>query len=645
VPAVFNIAAGDTQGLIDAMATANSNGDSSNVINLTDSTYDLQTVNNNLYGPNGLPEVANNLTIHGNGATIERLSGGGLGTPDFRLFYVAGGMEGAAGSLTMDNATLENGIAKGGDSNNGGGGLGAGGAIFNQGTLILTNVTFTGNEALGGGSGVSTAGNGGGGMGTNSPAGNDDGGGFGGIFNVHSGGGTGGLGGGGGGDGFLLTTSSGGNATDLAPGSGGGKGGFGGSILTTAGDGGEGGQGTANSNAANSGDGGAFGKGGLSGLADSSGAGSGSGGGGGGVGGGGGGVGGGGGAGAYGGGNGGFGGGGGVGGAFGGNGGFGAGSGAGPTAATGGAGGFGGGSGGGNFGGGGAGMGGAIFNMGADSAHPNSGTATLVNCTLAGNTAQGGGGGSSGINALGQGLGGAVFNLDGKITLTNDTLAANHAFLGGDVYNLAYGNDIDTGGTVTAGLVLNNSILANPTSLIDDNDNGTHTATVSGSHNLVTSSLGPINAGVITLTANPLLGPLQNNGGLTPTMLPLSGSPVLGAGDPSLAPSTDQRGTPRPPNGPTDLGSVQLSVAQSPPSHPPGSSAPGSPPTPPSLFQAILNLYIAEVEKDIGFGDPRALRDTIDFNAQCTVIFGINIAPLIEMLADSNVAAAHGGNS
>ncbi len=91
VPTVFNIAAGDTQGLINAMETANANGDSSNVINLTNSTYTLQTVNNNFYGPNGLPYVGNNLTIHGNGATIERFVKAGFLTPDLRLFYVGGG--------------------------------------------------------------------------------------------------------------------------------------------------------------------------------------------------------------------------------------------------------------------------------------------------------------------------------------------------------------------------------------------------------------------------------------------------------------------------------------------------------------------------------------------------------------------------
>jgi hypothetical protein len=119
--------------------------------------------------------------------------------------------------------------------------------------------------------------------------------------------------------------------------------------------------------------------------------------------------------------------------------------------------------------------------------------------------------------------------------------------------------------------VLNNSILA--TSIGNDpmgsndlasgaiNGKGINTATVSGSHNLVMSHDGPIGAGIIALTVDPHLGPLQNNGGLTPTMLPLPGSPVLGAGTPSLAPSTDQRGHPRPPGGPIDLGSVQVSGA------------------------------------------------------------------------------------
>jgi hypothetical protein len=53
--------------------------------------------------------------------------------------------------------------------------------------------------------------------------------------------------------------------------------------------------------------------------------------------------------------------------------------------------------------------------------------------------------------------------------------------------------------------------------------------------------------------ANPMLGPLQNNGGPTKTMALLSGSPAIDAGNPSGCTDgqghllkTDQRGMPRP---------------------------------------------------------------------------------------------------
>jgi hypothetical protein len=90
-PAVFNVAADDVygpNGLVAAINTANSNGDSNNTINLKKSTYDLTTINNFWYGPNGLPAISSNLTIHGKGATIERDSA----AMPFRLFYVYGGV-------------------------------------------------------------------------------------------------------------------------------------------------------------------------------------------------------------------------------------------------------------------------------------------------------------------------------------------------------------------------------------------------------------------------------------------------------------------------------------------------------------------------------------------------------------------------
>jgi len=646
VPATFYLDPGNVGELVADINTANTNGQA-NVINLfNNSTYDLTKIDNYWYGPNGLPPITSNLTIHGNGAIIQRDPA--QGTSDFRLFYVSGGMELNPGSLTMDNVTLKNGIAKGGDSYSGGGGLGAGGAIFNQGTLNLTAVTFVGNTAQGGSSGVrgsnSDIGDGGGGMGQDAPE-IGSGGGFGGSVGNYGGAGAASPGGGGGG--FLA------GAKGSGP-NGGGLGGFG----SDGGDGGTGaieklqhdmpygyggnfGQGGSPNNGSGNGSfyggGGGVGGGGAPSLeADNAGGGGfGGGGGGGNV--------------AAQGGNGGFGGGGGGGGVSNGNGG---------TIGGPGHGGFGGGNGSfGGFGGGGAGMGGAIFNMGADSAHSGCGTATLVNCTLTNNTAQGGSSPfRSGPSALGQGLGGALFNLDGNVTLTNDTVSGNHAsFAGHAVYNLAYGNDIDTGAPVQAELVLNNNILANTggTFLPDlvstvQNANLAATATVSGTHNLVMLHAGTINPGVITQIADPMLGPLQNNGGLTPTMKPQSGSPVLGGGDHSVAPGTDQRGVPRrlgPLPVPIDLGSVQVSGAIAPPPNLP--LAPPSPPAPSALHRppllGFLDALLAGVETVNGngtetvvdsiFGIPLfiSLYDSAG-KLMSVTLFGIDITFLVEML-------------
>jgi hypothetical protein len=85
---------------------------------------------------------------------------------------------------------------------------------------------------------------------------------------------------------------------------------------------------------------------------------------------------------------------------------------------------------------------------------------------------------------------------------------------------------------------------------------------------------------------NPLLGPLQFNGGPTQTLALLPGSPALGAGtDFSLQggiPNTDQRGLPRPgPNG-FDLGAFQTQ----PPA--PTSSSQSQPSVPPRLMAYVV---------------------------------------------------------
>ena len=120
-----------------------------NTITLTapaTSPYVLTAVNNATDGPTGTPVIsggakhlaADNLTIVGNGDTIERGTNAGA----FRLFDVA-----AHGSLTLENLTLGNGLAYGAGS------AAQGGAVRNQGNLLLNQVTVggygLGNEAFG----------------------------------------------------------------------------------------------------------------------------------------------------------------------------------------------------------------------------------------------------------------------------------------------------------------------------------------------------------------------------------------------------------------------------------------------------------------------------------------------------------------
>src|SRR5579871_6620960 len=139
--------AATTSALIADISAANKAG-GSNTITLkapTTSPYVLMAVNNtnkgaNGVGANGLPVIGgskgDNLTIIGNGDTIERSTA--ANTPAFRLFDVASGS-----SLTLENVTLRNGLAQGLGS------LGDGGAIFNQGTLTVSDSAVSANAGNG----------------------------------------------------------------------------------------------------------------------------------------------------------------------------------------------------------------------------------------------------------------------------------------------------------------------------------------------------------------------------------------------------------------------------------------------------------------------------------------------------------------
>jgi len=593
VPASISVPAGDVNALIAAINDANdeTTHPGADTIVLAGGTYTFSAADNWEFGPNALPIITSNITIDGHGATLDSTA-----TTRLRFFYVAGNSVGnlPTGTLTLRDLTLQNGKQQGGNGG-GGGGAGMGGAIFNHGNLTLERVTLTNNTARGGNGGA---------IGSGAGIGQDSqgriGGGFGGAPTGMGGdGGVGGFkGGGGGGGGFRVgddgmgsTPNSGKGANGGGSGLLGGNGGAGNSIPAPealGGDGGGGGHTLGGGSGANYGLGpGGVGGGGVGGggggLSISDGSGSG--------------------------GGGGFGGGGGGGRGpdNGGAGGFGGGGGGVSRSSTnshissGGSGGFGAGRGGiyisgnGFFGGGGGGgLGGAIFS--------HLGTLSLINCTLTNNTAQGGDGGDASSTFSGNGsgtggeggsgLGGALFNLNGTVTVTNATLAANIVAAGaggagvggaanggngqadgGAIYNLAYGNTF-IGAVTTAAVTLRNSILANSVGgndLINDQRDSTttpaigagdNTATVDyGGRNIVRTSSALSNTsftGALYSTGDPQLGALQDNGGLTKTMLPAAGDPVLDKGVNADAPPTDQRGFIRPQNGTVDIGAVEL---------------------------------------------------------------------------------------
>ncbi|MBX7219709.1 MAG: glycoside hydrolase [Blastocatellia bacterium] len=592
----INVAAGDTAGLISAITTANSNGAGQDTIVLApESTYTFTGVNNFVFGPNALPAITSNIVIEGNGATITR-----SGATNFRFFYVSSGLSTAAiGTLSLRNLTLSNGRVVGGaGGNRAAGGAGMGGAIFNQGALDLQNVLLNGNAAVGGaggpntGSGVGGGTSGGGGMGQDA-GGTGTGGGMGGAITGFAGG-TGGAGGasnatasGGGGGGFRPGDNGASGDTGATSGNGGGQGALGGNggVRTNGRDGGGGGAtgNTANTNGA----GGAFGSGGSVGGTRG--------------GGGGGGVGGGGGGGGrtlsggtQSGGGGGFAGGGG--GGFstgdGGQGGYGGGGG-GTGFTTGGTAGtsrFGGGTGGtsasdgNNGGGGGAGIGGALFNQSLD--YPGGtggvgGKVTMTNVTIANNTATGGAAPGSGASG-GGGFGAALHNLNGRIDMTSCTISGNTNVNGtggtpptlansGAVYNHAFGNRVDTGGTTTALIVITSSIIANTTGGVDIAANrgggaGTNTSTIqfvgAANSNIVETAPSAQNGATITNGAaannvDPNLRTLSNNGGPTQTFLPNPGSPAINTGGPTRTTPTDGRGFPPVVGGAADIGAIE----------------------------------------------------------------------------------------
>jgi len=195
-----------------------------------------------------------------------------------------------------------------------------------------------------------------------------------------------------------------------------------------------------------------------------------------------------------------------------------------------------------------SGAGGGILNFGASAM-------TIVSSVFSGNLAGSGGGAIASFSDTLSRLtnvtisgnstvefGGGIGNVTGPLVLTNVTLSGNTA-LGED------GGAIDNSDPESS-VQLKNTIVAG--------DSGINCSGVLASlgHNLSSdASCGFSGPGDLNNT-NPLLGPLQDNGGPTKSHALLSGSPAIDAGDNAGSPSTDQRGVLRPQDGNSDGNAV-----------------------------------------------------------------------------------------
>ena len=164
----------------------------------------------------------------------------------------------------------------------------------------------------------------------------------------------------------------------------------------------------------------------------------------------------------------------------------------------------------------------------------NTGTATLTDVTVSGNSAATAGG---------------LFNLHGMLSLTNVTVSGNSAaYAGGGLYNYK-GTTSLTNVTVSGNSASNTGGVYNyggTTSLTNTIVAGNSSGDVGGNAFSGTNNL---------IGGNPLLAPLGFYGGSTETLPLLPGSPAIGGGTATGAPTTDQRGVAR--TGRVDIGAFQ----------------------------------------------------------------------------------------
>jgi hypothetical protein len=210
------------------------------------------------------------------------------------------------------------------------------------------------------------------------------------------------------------------------------------------------------------------------------------------------------------------------------------------------------------------------------------GTLTVSNSTLSGNSATQNGGGVynyqgtltvsnstlSGNSATGSfGEGGGIYNgFQGTLTLSNSTLSDNRTDLR-DSFRAGGGLNVST----VSSSVLHNTLIAGNVNIatVTTSDDVSGRLDPGGDYNLIGDGTGMTGlsngvhgnqVGNAFDLIDPLLGPLQDNGGPTFTMALLPGSPAIDAGNNAYATDWDQRGPgyPRIVNGVIDIGAFEV---------------------------------------------------------------------------------------
>jgi hypothetical protein len=221
----------------------------------------------------------------------------------------------------------------------------------------------------------------------------------------------------------------------------------------------------------------------------------------------------------------------------------------------------------------------------------NNATLTIESSTLSGNYAGDYGGGMANDGTItinnstlsdnrGEFAAGAIlngFSTGASLTVSNSTLSGNATQLhGGGIFN--GGQAVITNSTLsgnsgmTAGAIVNRlGTLEMKNTVLNRGDvgpnvlNDTGTVTSHGYNLCNDNCAGVLNGPGDQVNTEPLLGPLQNNGGPTFTHALLLGSPAIDSGDPNFTPPPffDQRGPgfDRVVNGRIDKGSFEVQGA------------------------------------------------------------------------------------